>query len=119
MLVSGRIYIYIPLDPKTHGKMKVFNPQYMDEITPKNEGCTWVPMVYICPNSLPGFVMGPRPRRLDPWGQSPPGFAVPCSTKLPRLRRVRGAKLARNTSCGFGVVTHGFSHGKLGRGPKT
>ena len=35
-----------PWTPKTHGKMKVFNPQYMGEITPKNEGCTWVPMVF-------------------------------------------------------------------------
>ena len=28
----------IPLDPKTHGKMKVLNPQYMGVINPKNEG---------------------------------------------------------------------------------
>ena len=26
-------------------KHEGFNPQYMDEITTKNEGCTWVPRV--------------------------------------------------------------------------
>lgn len=26
-----------PLDPQTHGKTKVLNPQYIGEITPKNE----------------------------------------------------------------------------------
>ena len=28
-----------PSDPKNPWKMKVLNPQYMGEITPKNEGC--------------------------------------------------------------------------------
>ena len=42
------LYIYIyPWTPKTHGKMEVSNPQYMGPLTPKNEGFTWVPMVYI------------------------------------------------------------------------
>ena len=37
-----------PLDPpKTYGKMKVFNPQYMGEITPKNEGSQRIHVWYI------------------------------------------------------------------------
>ena len=36
---------YIPLDPKTMKNAGFTHPQHMGEITPKNEGLTWVPMV--------------------------------------------------------------------------
>ena len=42
------VFLSYPWTPTTHGKMKILKPQYMGEISPKNEGCNrGFPMVMI------------------------------------------------------------------------
>ena len=49
LMQPQKFWMYFgPLGPQTPAKMKVFkvlSPKNMGEITPKNEGFTWVPMV--------------------------------------------------------------------------
>ena len=49
--------ITVPWEPKPMKSMKVLHHQYMGEITPKNEGFMWVPMVNpVIPGGYRSFI---------------------------------------------------------------